>query len=313
MSVVSPTRPDLGMPPARKPMSRGKKAALLIAAGVFILFVSGVVISSLGAPTEEAAPSGNGVPEVSVAETPVAVTIEAPKLLGLSVKEAKAALQQAVNEAGGDASLELAVERGYSSKPAGSVTDWLIGGLPNYGNADIESGDTITLVIAKAIPSMPNVVDMEVRDATARLEARGYAVETKKKGSSLPPGTVLAQSVPPGKRAIPDQTTVRLTVAKVPPLTVSQENAIATAEDYLDFSAFSASGLIDQLEFEGFSTADAQFAVSHITVNWNEQAAKHAKDYLDLMPFSRQGLIDQLVYEGYTYAQATYGVNQTGL
>ena len=299
-------------------MSRGKKAALLTAAGVFILFVLGVVIPSLGAPAEEAAPSGNRSPEASVAVSPdpvapVAVTVETPKLLGLSVKKAKAALQQAVNEADGDANLELAVEREYSPKPAGVVIDWLIDGLPNYGSEEIESGETVTLVIAQAIPSMPNVVDMKVKDATAKLEALGYGVETTTKGSSLAPGTVLAQSVAPGKRAIPDQTTVRLTVAKVPPLTVSQENAIATAEDYLDYTAFSASGLIDQLEFEGFSTADAQFAVSHITVNWNEQAAKSAKDYLDYSSFSRQGLIDQLEFEGFTTEQAIYGVNTTGL
>ena len=69
------------------------------------------------------------------------------------------------------------------------------------------------------------------------------------------------------------------------------------AKDYLDYTAFSRSGLINQLvEFDGFSTADATFAVDHITVDWNEQAAKAAKDYLDVSGFSRSGLIDQLEY-----------------
>jgi hypothetical protein len=95
--------------------------------------------------------------------------------------------------------------------------------------------------------------------------------------------------------------------------TISQQNAIDKAESYLDFTAFSRKGLIQQLEFEGFSTADATFAVDHITVDWNEQAWKKAKDYLDFSSFSRKGLIEQLEYEGFTNAQATYGVNKVGL
>ena len=98
-----------------------------------------------------------------------------------------------------------------------------------------------------------------------------------------------------------------------PEFTVSQENAIGTAESYLDSMAFSESGLIEQLEYEKYSPADARFAVNHITVDWNEQAAKSAKSYLESMSFSRQGLIDQLEYEGFTTQQAIYGVNTTGL
>lgn len=42
-----------------------------------------------------------------------------------------------------------------------------------------------------------------------------------------------------------------------PASTVSQRNAVRTAEDYLDYTAFSREGLIQQLEYEGFSTEDA--------------------------------------------------------
>jgi hypothetical protein len=98
-----------------------------------------------------------------------------------------------------------------------------------------------------------------------------------------------------------------------PQFTVSQENAIAMAKDYLKFSAFSETGLIGQLKFEGFSKADARFAVNHIWVDWNQQAVLMAKDYLEYSAFSREGLIEQLVFEGFTQQQATYGVNKTGL
>ncbi|CAN7563821.1 Ltp family lipoprotein [Terrabacter sp. LjRoot27] len=96
-------------------------------------------------------------------------------------------------------------------------------------------------------------------------------------------------------------------------MTVSQEQAVAQAESYLEFSAFSRKGLIKQLQFEQFSKADATYAVDHITVNWNEQAAKQAKSYLEMTPFSRGGLVSQLKFEGFTTAQATYGVKAVGL
>lgn len=104
-----------------------------------------------------------------------------------------------------------------------------------------------------------------------------------------------------------------------PPLTVAQQNAIQSANDYLDFQAFSRLGLIDQLSSkygEGFSKADATFAVDHIKVNWNEQAARSAKQYLKMGSFSHNGLVDQLSSrhgEQFTRAQAEYGVSKTGL
>jgi hypothetical protein len=96
-------------------------------------------------------------------------------------------------------------------------------------------------------------------------------------------------------------------------VTAGQENASQSADDYLSMTAFSRSGLIDQLKFEGYSTADATYGVDSQHANWNTQAARSAADYLDMTSFSRSGLIDQLMFEGYTRTQAEYGVNQTGL
>jgi hypothetical protein len=98
-----------------------------------------------------------------------------------------------------------------------------------------------------------------------------------------------------------------------PEFTLSQEQAIRSANEYLSFMAFSKSGLADQLVFEGFSKADAEFAVEHIDVSWKEQALESGRDYLDMMSFSRSGLIDQLEFEGFSTKQATYAVDQLGL
>jgi hypothetical protein len=94
---------------------------------------------------------------------------------------------------------------------------------------------------------------------------------------------------------------------------VAQQNALRSAEGYLDYTAFSHTSLINQLEFEGYSTADATWAVDRVSVDWNEQAAKSAKNYLSFTAFSRSGLIDQLKFEGFSPEQAEYGVSQTGL
>ncbi len=109
------------------------------------------------------------------------------------------------------------------------------------------------------------------------------------------------------------------TATPKPAMTKSQEQAIRSAESYLSFTAFSRKGLIRQLSSsagEGFSKADATYAVDHIKVDWNEQAARSAKSYLAFTSFSRAGLIRQLessAGEGFTHAQAVYGVNKAGL
>ena len=122
----------------------------------------------------------------------------------------------------------------------------------------------------------------------------------------------ISQSIDAGKTIYEsDSITIVKSLGKKP--TVSQVNAVKKAESYLSFSAFSRKSLIEQLEYEKFSHEDAEFAVDHITVDWNEQAAAKAKSYLSFSSFSRDGLIEQLEFEGFTREQAEYGVTQNGL
>ncbi len=91
--------------------------------------------------------------------------------------------------------------------------------------------------------------------------------------------------------------------------TTGMTNALGSARDYLDFMSFSREGLIGQLEYEGFTTEEAEYAVDNITVDWNEQAVGSANSYLDFTPFSQQGLISQLEFEGFTSDQAMYAID----
>lgn len=95
--------------------------------------------------------------------------------------------------------------------------------------------------------------------------------------------------------------------------TVSQKNALSKAKSYLSHTAFSHDGLVDQLVYEQFSTADATYGADNVGADWNQQAAKKAESYMSHSSFSRGGLIDQLEYEKFTPDQAAYGATAVGL
>lgn len=93
-------------------------------------------------------------------------------------------------------------------------------------------------------------------------------------------------------------------------VTTGMRNALGSAKDYLRVMAFSRSGLIEQLEYEGYTNSEATYAVDNCGADWQEQAVKCARSYLNTMSFSRSGLIEQLEYEGFTSSQAQYAVDK---
>ena len=101
-----------------------------------------------------------------------------------------------------------------------------------------------------------------------------------------------------------------------PDMTPGQENALKSAQQYLDLSGFSKAGLIDQLSSsagEGFSKADATYAANHVDADWNAEAVEAAKDYLDISPMSKDALIQQLsssAGDKFTPEQARYAANK---
>ncbi|MGO9386189.1 MAG: Ltp family lipoprotein [Mycobacterium sp.] len=143
---------------------------------------------------------------------------------------------------------------------------------------------TAALAIASAAPA---IADPDDTFGPAALAATAQAVD----GSRAD----LANAVAPRSAALPEGT-------------ASQQNAVRKAQQYLNYTAFSRKSLIEQLEYEGFSTEDSTFAVDSLNVDWNQQAVKKARQYLNYTAFSRQGLIEQLEYEGFTPSQAAYGV-----
>jgi hypothetical protein len=96
----------------------------------------------------------------------------------------------------------------------------------------------------------------------------------------------------------------------------ANRRAMQAAESYLAMSGMSKQGLYEQLSSsagEGFTPAQAQYAVDHVHANWKQEAVESARSYLDMTPMSRAELTDQLTSsagEGFTYEQALYAVNK---
>lgn len=99
-------------------------------------------------------------------------------------------------------------------------------------------------------------------------------------------------------------------------MTSGQENALESAQSYVDMSGFSKANLIQQLSSsagEGYSKADATFAANNVDADWNKEAVESAQSYLDMQGFSKANLIQQLsssVGEKFTPAQARYAANK---
>ncbi|MCY1137050.1 Ltp family lipoprotein [Actinoplanes sp. Pm04-4] len=168
---------------------------------------------------------------------------------------------------------------------------------PSISAANQEAIDKLQVCIDMTVGTRP--YDPTLWDTTLCGEYHGNL------GSAGQPTTEAAEAVTePTTEVIAEPTT-----EPTEELTVSQQNAVDTAADYLSSSSFSRSGLIKQLKYEGFSTKDATFGVNAQKADWNEQAAGKAADYLESSSFSRSGLIKQLKFEGFSTKQATFGVN----
>lgn len=216
--------------------------------------------------------------------------------------------------------------RGHGKEPiiAWSVTGavFLIGlisniasGATSQGSAPAATSSVVEDVAPSSAPAdagvlVPTLTGKTVAVARGEAENAGFVLD-------VPTGTgddwmVLTQSIAAGSMEEAGATLSISAEAPKPVLTVGQENAIKKAKSYLDFSGFSRSGLISQLEYEGFSSDDAAFAADNAGADWNAEAVEKAKSYMEMTAFSRDGLAGQLEYEGFTPEQIAAGLAAVG-
>lgn len=106
-------------------------------------------------------------------------------------------------------------------------------------------------------------------------------------------------------------TTTSIPIVQYSP-TIGERNAVGSAKNYIRMMGFSYSRLVEQLEYEGYSTVEAEYGADNCGANWNEECAESAENYLSIMPYSRQELQDQLEYEGYSSSQISYALAAVG-
>ena len=190
-----------------------------------------------------------------------------------------------------------------------------------------------------ARPAMPPTLPQNMPVSIAEsFNEKPRAVTPKSSVSMVRPNTNTPPPIPHSHslKATPDITTSASTAPQSPPtndvfltcfpdpvvaeaaqatpsnptnITNAQKNAVRTAHSYLESSGFSRDGLIEQLEYDGYTGSDATIAVDSLDMNWIKQAKKTAKSYLQDSGFTRNGLIEQLEYDGYTGSEATTAVD----
>lgn len=183
----------------------------------------------------------------------------------------------------------------------------------NSSKNKFKSGTTAVLALTLLVGGLSACEATEDKDSKPSVTESVSEDVNKETPSEEAPETAVEEPAPVVEEPAPEEPVAEAPAEEANTLTSGQENAIRSAKSYLEYSAFSPSGLINQLEFESYSTEDATFAVNSLDINWDEQAIKSAANYLEYSGFSRDGLIEQLEFEGFTTEQATVAVNAAGL
>ena len=218
-------------------------------------------------------------------------------------------LSEAVTKSGKVLYITVDTDDEYVSELAGKLTnnDWF-----DYDSILISFyvSDKLDLTVYADVASKKSTF-------TVWIDENGNIVETPEADESISTTetketeTKISETEAPETKA-PETKAPETAAPETQKISMEESNALRSAYSYLGTMAFSYTGLIDQLEYEGYSTESATYAADNCGADWKEQAAKSAASYIETMSFSRSGLIDQLEYEGFTSEQAEYGADAVG-
>lgn len=88
-----------------------------------------------------------------------------------------------------------------------------------------------------------------------------------------------------------------------------KDEALQEALQFVEYSNVSYAGLIEVLEFVGYSHEEAVYAADNCNADWNHEAAECAEGFTKVENFSKERLIELLMSDGYTGEQAEYGAS----
>jgi hypothetical protein len=132
---------------------------------------------------------------------------------------------------------------GLIASPAGGA---------NKDDEDVQSVVAATTDTAVAATSAKNSDNGTATTEQRQRNSDNGTATTEQRQRNSDNGTSATTQAPPATQA-PPTTSVE---------TLSQENAHRKAADYLEYLSFSRSGLINQLEFEGFTRVQAEYGAA---------------------------------------------------
>lgn len=92
-------------------------------------------------------------------------------------------------------------------------------------------------------------------------------------------------------------------------LTAEQKTAALLARSYLIGSAFSRSGLISQLQSEGYSFETVEAAIDILSIDWQVQAVKRAKLLTQYEDYTLESLQERLLDYDFTTEESEYAAD----
>ena len=155
-------------------------------------------------------------------------------------------------------------------------------------------------------PDNPTTQEEKVKEEPVKEDKKEPAEEPKEEAQEPVAQEEEAVEEEAPEAAIPEEEAVPF----------EYEQALKSAQNYVDALHFSRQGLKQQLTSEygsGFSEEAAEYALEHVDVDYKEEAVEAAQSYLDAMSFSRQELKQQLTSEygsGFTEEEAEYALDQ---
>ena len=269
--------PPIQPPPPQPPKKRHRvRKVLLTIGGAFIALI--VLIVSINAATQKATPNTPATPSATPTPTAKAYPTTAALLAAMTAHGASCP----------------GVKYSSSGTVAGEVNPFA---TCNSGG----QGNTVILVFANHAEAMTYANSMittgqSVGSPTAEVVGPNWTVNTvpsfaptvvRAIGGQLVTSTASAPAAsapaaaPTTAAAAPTQAP---TTPAAPAMTAGQQQAVDAAQGYLSMgSGFSQYGLTQQLTSSagnGFSLADAEYAISYLNPDWNAQAVDAANSTL---------------------------------
>ncbi len=92
--------------------------------------------------------------------------------------------------------------------------------------------------------------------------------------------------------------------------TEKEIDATKKAVEFVErYPRYSAKELSEKLVGEGFTQAEADYAVKNAGIDWKEMALIYAHSYMAAGGFSKKEVAEMLVFSGFTEEEAEYGAN----